>query len=209
MSKEIDVPVGKKIMLAVKSLDKNGTVEIIRVECVEGADQNRCSECAFRHREECHIYQCYSVFRKDGKEVYYKKIEVVDQELKKKIMSREFDLDAAVNRGATLRTRGGYPARIVATDAKGKYPIVALVDVGSEELALRYTKEGRVNAGNGIVSNYDLVTEEKRYINLFRRGKKFFVGRPHMSVEMAKDLDGYILAKYPGSVYVDTIEVTL
>ena len=197
-------------MLAVKSLDKNGTVEIIRVECVEGADQNRCSECAFRHREECRIYECFSGFRMDGKDVYFKKIEVVDEELKlkKKIMSKTFDLDR-YNQGATLRTRGGYPARIVATDAKGKYPIVALVDVGSEELALRYTKEGRVNAGNGIISNYDLVTEEKRYINLFRRGKRFYVGRPHMSVEMAKDLDGYILAKYPGSVYVDTIEVTL
>lgn len=123
-------------------------------------------------------------------------------------MSREFDLDAALN-GAKIQARNGYPARIVATDAKGKYPIVALVDVGSEELALRYTQEGRANASNGIISNYDLVVEEKRYINLFRRGKRFYVGRPHMSVEMAKDLDGYILAKYPGSVYVDTIEVTL
>jgi hypothetical protein len=207
---QIDVPVGKKFMLTVKPLDMDDAVEIIRVECVEDDDQNRCSACAFRYREECCIYHCYSVFRKDGKSVYFKKIEVVDEELNlnNKNMSRKFDLDAAVNRGAKIRTRCGYPARIICTDRNGLYPVVALLSGGAGEFAVYYTVEGRSNIEAD--SNYDLeMVPEKRYINIIqdKDGKYHCSKKSYPTEEMAKELEGFVLHKYKGSRYVATIEI--
>lgn len=206
----IDVPVGKKIMLAVKSLEQSGTVEIIRVECVEGADQNRCSECVFRHREECHIYECYSGFRKDGKDVYYKKFEVVDEELNlnNEIMNRKFDLDAAVNKGAKIRTRCGYPARIIATGLRGDFPVVAVVCGEESDDIISYTSTGQCY--KDVESNYDLeMMPEKRYINIFQGedGKYRCSKRSYPTVAMAKELEGFVPRKYKGSRYVATVEI--
>ena len=209
MNEEIDVPVGEKIMLAVKSLDMDDTVEIIRVKCVEDEYQNCCSECAFQHREECHIYECFSVYRMDGKDVYFKKIEVVDEELKfkKKNMNREFDLEAALN-GAKIRTRCGYPVRIICTDRNGQYPVVALLGGEGEETVCSYTVEGRSNVG--ALSNYDLVmAPEKRYINIFqdKNGKYHCSKKSYQTEEMAKEVEGFVLRKYKGCRYVETVEI--
>lgn len=207
---EIDVPVGKKFMLTVKSLEQNGIAEIIRVECVEDADQNRCSECAFQHRKECHIYECFSVYRKDGKDAYFKKIEVVDEELNSnnKIMSRKFDLSAALN-GAKIRTRSGYPARIICIDAKNTHPVFALVMTEQGEQCFSYSRDGK-NSGSMIESNYDLeMVPEKRYINIFQGedGKYHCSKRSYPTEAMAKELEGFIPRKYKGSRYVATVEI--
>lgn len=210
MRKEIDVPVGKKFMLAVKSLDIDDAVEIIRVECVEYEDQNRCSECAFRYREECPIYECFSVYRMDGKDVYFKKIELVDNELNisNKNMSRKFDLKAALN-GAEIRTRCGYPARIVCADMKKFHPVLALVMTERGEQCFSYTREGK-KRGSMIESNYDLeMVPVKRYINIIqgKDGKYHCSKKSYPTVDLAKELEGFVLHKYKGSRYVTTVEI--
>lgn len=37
------------------------------------------------------------------------------------------------------QTRDGFPVRIVATDIKGRYPILGVIDLGEEEFAVKYT----------------------------------------------------------------------
>lgn len=89
------------------------------------------------------------------------------------VQNRMFDIEKAVQ-GCSLSTRGGYSARLVATNVKGEYPLLALVDGGERELPILYTREGKICNDSAVTSNYDLVTKEKRYINVYSRGKKFF-----------------------------------
>lgn len=122
-------------------------------------------------------------------------------------MSRGFDLEAALN-GAKIRTRCGYPARIICTDRKGPYPVVALLGGEGEETVCSYTVEGRSNVG--AVSNYDLVmAPEKRYINIFqdKNGKYHCSKKSYQTEEMAKELEGFVLRKYKGCRYVETVEI--
>ena len=122
-------------------------------------------------------------------------------------MERMFDYAKALQ-GCCIKTRCGYPARLVATDLKGDMPLLALVDEGTRQVAIQYTKEGRLVNDKAVSSNYDLVTYERRYLNVFRRGNKYFCGKKsYASLEMAREMDGYVLHKVKGSVHVATIEI--
>ena len=56
---------------------------------------------------------------------------------------KPFDLEAA-KKGAPVRLKDGSSARIIAFDAEGDYPIVALVrDRNEGEVVMRFTNEGR------------------------------------------------------------------
>lgn len=123
-------------------------------------------------------------------------------------MSKEFDLDAAVNKGATIRTRCGYPARIIATGLRGDFPVVAVVCGEESDDIISYTSTGRCY--KDVESNYDLeMVPEKRYINIFQSedGKYHCSKRSYPTVAMAKELEGFVPRKYKGSRYVDTIEI--
>lgn len=125
-------------------------------------------------------------------------------------MSKEFDLDAALNKDAKIRTRCGYPARIICIALNSDKPVVAVVVTENGEEVISCTKKGRCYADNIIESNYDLVmVPEKRYINLFidKDGKYFCGKKSYPTVEMAKELDVYIPLKCKGSRYVATVEV--
>jgi hypothetical protein len=54
-------------------------------------------------------------------------------------------------------TRDGFDVRIIATDAKGTYPIVGLVDVGNAEYAHHWTEDGKADFRRHVRSNYDLI----------------------------------------------------
>lgn len=54
---------------------------------------------------------------------------------------KKFNLEAAIN-GAPVITREGYPVRIICTDARGNYPIIALMGYAQEENCVRYTIDG-------------------------------------------------------------------
>ncbi len=122
-------------------------------------------------------------------------------------MSREFDLDEAIN-GAKIQARNGYPARILCTDRKGRFPLVALLGADTVDIVMTYTECGRCNID--AESSYDLVmAPTKKYINIFqdKDGMYHCSKRSYPTVAMAKELEGFVPRKYKGSRYVATIEV--
>ena len=58
------------------------------------------------------------------------------------------------------KTRDGMAVRILATDAKGRFPIVGLVDVGNAEYARHWKADGRADLRPNVTTNYDLMDEE-------------------------------------------------
>ncbi len=59
--------------------------------------------------------------------------------------------------------------RILCTDARGNYPIVALIDEGLYDNALSYTKDGKLYAGE--TNLYDLFfapEKHEKWINIYR-----------------------------------------
>lgn len=54
-------------------------------------------------------------------------------------------------------TRDGFPVRILATDAKGVFPVVGLVDLGESEYTRQWTAGGKVDPRGFVKTNYDLV----------------------------------------------------
>ena len=54
-------------------------------------------------------------------------------------------------------TRDGFDVRIIATDAKGRFPIVGLVDMENAEYAHHWTAEGKADPRPFVHSCYDLV----------------------------------------------------
>lgn len=70
-----------------------------------------------------------------------------------------------------LVTRGGNSIkRILCTDARGDYPIIALVDCGSFDNALAYTKDGKFYASDEPSVNDLFFTpeEHEKWINIYR-----------------------------------------
>jgi hypothetical protein len=60
----------------------------------------------------------------------------------------------------TYTTRDGFAVRILATDAKGSYPVVGLVDLGDAEYCRQWTEEGKADYRRGVTSNYDLIEKQ-------------------------------------------------
>ena len=66
-------------------------------------------------------------------------------------------------------TRNGRSARIICTDAKGNYPIVALIEEGGYDNALSYTKDGKLYVGE--TNDYDLFFAPEKHegwVNVYR-----------------------------------------
>ena len=85
---------------------------------------------------------------------------------------KAFSLDEYLkNPSRKLVTRGGRTVeRILCTDARGDYPIVALVDCGCYDIALPYTKDGGFYACKETSVN-DLFFAAERHegwVNLYR-----------------------------------------
>ena len=80
--------------------------------------------------------------------------------------------------------------RILCTDARGNYPIVALIDEGLYDNALSYTKDGKLYAGESKV--YDLFFAPEKYegwLNIYRSESGFYLrGNPYKSKEEADEV---------------------
>lgn len=63
--------------------------------------------------------------------------------------------------GKNYMTRDGFPVRIVATDAKGRFPVVGLVDMDDAEYTRQWTSEGKSDLRDYVRTNYDLVEAGK------------------------------------------------
>lgn len=87
-------------------------------------------------------------------------------------------------------TREGKPARIVCTDAKGKYPVVALITTEENfEIAHHFKEDGTYIDGAVNLSDLFFTTEKKEgWVNVYRnvRGNIFF-STPYYTKEEALD----------------------
>mgnify|MGYP004503873963 FL=1 len=84
---------------------------------------------------------------------------------------KQFNLDEYLkNPDRKIVTRDGYAARILCTDKKGKWPIVALVYKGDEEDVVTYTRDGQKYIPKAEVSLNDLFFAPKKkeyWINIY------------------------------------------
>ena len=84
-------------------------------------------------------------------------------------------------------TRNGRSARIICTDARGNYPIVALIEEGGYDNALSYTKDGKLYAGESNV--YDLFFAPEKHegwVNVYRDFDDVMCGSVFATEEDAK-----------------------
>ena len=91
------------------------------------------------------------------------------------------------NQKRKVVTRNGRSARIICTDAKGNYPIVALIEEGGYDNALSYTKDGKLYVGE--TNDYDLffATEKHEgWVNVYRDFDDVMCGSVFATEEDAK-----------------------
>ena len=84
-------------------------------------------------------------------------------------------------------TRNGRSARIICTDAKGNYPIVALIEEGGYDNALSYTKDGKLYVGE--TNDYDLFFAPEKHegwVNVYRDLDDVMCGSVFATEEDAK-----------------------
>ena len=91
------------------------------------------------------------------------------------------------NQKRKVVTRNGRSARIICTDAKGNYPIVALIEEGGYDNALSYTKDGKLYVEE--TNDYDLffATEKHEgWVNMYRDFDDMMCGSVFATEEDAK-----------------------
>ena len=83
---------------------------------------------------------------------------------------KEFDINLA-KAGKPVCTRDGRKARIICFDAKGTFPIIALVDEKVEEFAFSYTADGNFSAEKEICDEDLMMLPEKHegWINIYKK----------------------------------------
>lgn len=62
-------------------------------------------------------------------------------------------------RFGNIKTREGRQVRIICWNAKGRKPIVGLIDLGGMELPMKYTIDGKTDTRENVRTNTDLVIE--------------------------------------------------
>ena len=92
---------------------------------------------------------------------------------------KPFDLQAAKS-GKPVCTRGGRKARIIYFDAKGDYPIVALVETGNGEKVVQYMIDGHcTNIISHCCDDLMMLPEKKEgWVNVYRdeESKRVYCG---------------------------------
>ena len=103
---------------------------------------------------------------------------------------KAFSLEEYIkNPNRKVVTRNGRSARIICTDAKGNYPIVALIEEGGYDNALSYTKDSKLYVGE--TNDYDLFFAPEKHegwLNIYRSDECGFYMRgksPYKSKEKA------------------------
>ena len=125
----------------------------------------------------CQEYKCYIVplltnelvdaFADNRVVIEVKQNKKEDME-EKKLNLKPFDIQKA-REGKPVCTRDDRKARIICFDAKGTFPIIALVDENAEEYAFSYTEDGKFSAETAI-SNKDLMMlpeKKKGWVNIY------------------------------------------
>ena len=101
-------------------------------------------------------------------------------------------------------TRDGRKARIICTDAKNNYPIVALIEApnGRERQPCGYNEDGTYVAGEELSCDLFFASEKHEgWVNVYKEDKSYNVGNLFSSKEDALAVTkGY-------NVYVATIKI--
>ena len=101
---------------------------------------------------------------------------------------KAFSLEEHIkNPNRKVVTRNGRSARIICTDAKGNYPIVALIEEGGYDNALSYTKNGELYVGE--TNDYDLFFAPEKHegwVNVYRDFDDMMCGSVFANEEDAK-----------------------
>ena len=112
---------------------------------------------------------------------------------------KQFSLkEHLANPSRNVVTRDGRPARIICTDAKGKYSVIALVETADTEITYKFNAEGKYLDGDE--DNRDLFfASEKRegWVNIYRNGEGNIITSVRVydtkeKAEKAKDNFGYL-----------------
>ena len=91
------------------------------------------------------------------------------------------------NQKRKVVTRNGRSARIICTDAKGNYPIVALIEEGGYDNALSYTKDGKLYAGEtNLYDLYFAPEKHEGWVNVYRDFDDMMCGSVFATEEDAK-----------------------
>ena len=118
---------------------------------------------------------------------------------------KQFSLkEHLANPSRNVVTRDGRPARIICTDAKGKYSVIALVETDDTEITYKFNEEGKYLDGDE--DNRDLFfASEKRegWVNIYRNGEGNTITSVRVydtkeKAEKAKDNFGYL-----GTIHIE------
>ncbi len=105
-------------------------------------------------------------------------------------MNPEFNLEKAMANGGKCQTVDGKPARIIATDLIGKYPIVAAIKTDNgEECVETYTSKGFLlfdnkNTGCCLTNLPEKITG---WINMYKSGCGHFYASRKLADELSHD----------------------
>lgn len=116
---------------------------------------------------------------------------------------KQFSLEEFIkNPNRKVATKDGHSVRIICTDAKGNYPVIALVlndDNDYEDIEF-YTPDGECSdISEGKIDLFFAPVKREGYVNLYRHEDGLITGRVYDTEEEAKD-------KY-NPRYVSTVKV--
>ena len=106
---------------------------------------------------------------------------------------KQFNLEEYLANPRKVITRDGRNARIICTDAKNNYPIVALIETpnGRERQPCGYKEDGTYIIGERL-SCYDLFFAPEKHegwLNIYRSESGFYLrGNPYKSKEEADEV---------------------
>ena len=106
---------------------------------------------------------------------------------------KQFNLEEYLAKPRKVITRDGRNARIICTDAKNNYPIVALIETpnGRERQPCGYKEDGTYIIGERL-SCYDLFFAPEKHegwLNIYRSESGFYLrGNPYKSKEEADEV---------------------
>ena len=118
---------------------------------------------------------------------------------------KQFNLEEYLAKPRKVITRDGRNARIICTDAKNDYPIVALIETpnGRERQPCGYKKDGTYIIGEKLSCDLFFAPEKKEgWLNIYRSESGFYLrGNPYKSKEEAESAAG------DKSYYISTIKI--
>ena len=112
---------------------------------------------------------------------------------------KQFSLkEHLANPSRKVVTRDGRPARIICTNTKGNYPVVALVETDDREITYDFNAEGKYLVGDEDDRDLFFVSEKREgWVNIYRNGEGNIITSVRVydkkeKAEKAKDNFGYL-----------------